>query len=116
MINKSYQKISELKTLRIGYTSLGWPLKNFPSGIVAYIQNLLLGFESSINPIVFAGTLIGDEIEDRLVDLRNFNRNKSLFNKLLFNTLYLTKLPLVRSVLYHKMMQNEKIASRATTL
>ena len=108
-MKKSNQTISELKTLRVGYTPLGWPLKNFPSGIVTYIQNILLGFDTSINPIILAGTLIGNEVEDQIIDLNHFNQNKSLLHKLLFNMLYLTKFPLAKSVLYHKMVVNTSL-------
>jgi glycosyltransferase involved in cell wall biosynthesis len=94
---------SELKTLRVGYASPGWPLKNFPNGIVTYVQNILPGLGSNINPIILAGTLIGDEVEDKLVNLYKFNKDKNLFQKLLFTILYRIQLPLAKSVLYRKM-------------
>lgn len=102
-MNNLNKKISELTTLRVGFTTPGWPLKNFANGIVTYIQNVLPGFGANIKPVILAGTLIGDEVKDRLIDLHHFNKNKSLFQKLLFNTLHLTNLPLAKSILYHKL-------------
>ena len=83
-MNKPNQIAGESKTLRVGYISPGWPLRDFPNGIVTYVQNILIGLDSSIKPIILAGTLIGDEVEDQLINLYKINTNKSLFQKFLF--------------------------------
>ena len=75
------QKIHEQKILRVGYAAPGWPLKNFPNGIVTYVQNILIGLDPNIKPIILAGTLIGDKVKDYLIDLNKLNKNKDLFQK-----------------------------------
>lgn len=82
-MNNSKKKVCELTTLRIGFTTPGWPLKNFANGIVTYIQNVLPGVGASISPVILAGTLFGDEVKDRLIGLHHFNKSISLFQKLL---------------------------------
>ncbi len=99
-MNKSKQIAGELKSLRVGYASPGWPLKDFPNGIVTYVQNMLVGLDANIKPIIFAGSLTGDEIEDQLINLNKFHQNKSLFQGLIFKVLYRINLPLVKSILY----------------
>ena len=101
-MNKPKQIASKHKFLRVGYASPGWPLRDFPNGIVTYVQNMLAGFDSKIKPIIFAGSLIGDEIEDQLINLDKFNKNKSLFQRLIFSMLYRIKLPFAKSVLYRR--------------
>ena len=101
-MNKPNQIAGESKTLRVGYISPGWPLRDFPNGIVTYVQNILIGLDSSIKPIILAGTLIGDEVEDQLINLYKINTNKSLFQKFLFIMLFRIKLPLAKSILYRK--------------
>jgi glycosyltransferase involved in cell wall biosynthesis len=72
-----------LTNLTIGYLSPGWPLKACPNGIVAYVDNLLSGFNSDVNPIILANqseNLSGNNI---IVDLSQIAINKGVLNKII---------------------------------
>ena len=103
------QKIHEQKILRVGYAAPGWPLKNFPNGIVTYVQNILIGLDTNIKPIILAGTLIGDEVKDQLIDLNKLNKNKNLFQKFIYTFLYRINLSVAKSILYHKMSHDNAL-------
>ena len=103
------QKIHEHKILRVGYAAPGWPLKNFPNGIVTYVQNILIGLDTNIKPIILAGTLIGAEVKDQLIDLNKLNKNKNLFQKFIYTFLYRTNLSVAKSILYNKMSHDNAL-------
>ena len=103
------QKIREQKILRVGYAAPGWPLKNFPNGIVTYVQNILIGLEPNIKPIILAGTLIGAEVKDQLIDLNKLNKNKFFFEIFVYSLLYRINLSVAKSMLYHKMSHDNAL-------
>ena len=108
-MNNLSQKIHEQKILRVGYASPGWPLKNFPNGIVTYVQNILLGLDSNTKPIILSGTLVGAEIRDQLIDLNKLNKHKNLFQKFVYTFLYRINLSVAKSMLYRKMSHDNAL-------
>ena len=80
---KEQVQITSNKTaLRVGYASPGWPLSQFPNGIVAYIQNILDGFDDEIKPIILADA-IGSETKVDLIDTSSLTIPRSPLQKLL---------------------------------
>ena len=101
-MKKLNQIVDEKTVLTVGYTSPGWPLRDFPNGIVTYVQNTLIGLDVNIKPIILAAPLIGTEVKDQLIDLTKFGTNRNILQKLLFSILYRIKLPFAKSVLYRR--------------
>lgn len=101
-MKKLNQTVDEKTVLTVGYTSPGWPLRDFPNGIVTYVQNILIGLDINIKPIILAAPLIGTEVKDQLIDLTKFGTNRNILQKLLFSILYRIKLPYAKSVLYRR--------------
>ena len=101
-MKKLNQTVDEKTVLTVGYTSPGWPLRDFPNGIVTYVQNILIGLDINIKPIILAAPLIGTEVKDQLIDLTKFGTNRNILQKLLFSILYRIKLPFAKSVLYRR--------------
>ncbi len=99
-MNKPNQVANTHQLLRVGYVSPAWPLSHFPNGIITYVKNMLVGLDSNIKPIIFTDPLIGDEVEDQLINLYRFNKHKNLFQQFIFTMLYRINLPLAKSILY----------------
>ena len=100
-------KIRNLKkdkeaTLNVGYVSPGWPLSHFPNGIVAYIQNIIVGLDEKTKAIVFARLVEGFEANKNVINLSNFNPTRSRLQKLVNKILARIKLPYFQSVLYQR--------------
>lgn len=55
--------------LRVGYLSPGWPLKNYPNGIVAYIQNIIDCQEDKMTPFILTDNYINNDATDNLIKL-----------------------------------------------
>jgi len=68
--------------LTVTYISPGWPLNNFPNGIVAYIDNLMAGFDSSVRAQILAREVIGEMLSESIIDLSQLTERKSIINKL----------------------------------
>lgn len=88
----------------VGYVSPGWPLNNFPNGIVAYIQNVLYGLDDKIKPVIFAHTLIGSAPDVDLIDLASLTTPRSIVDNLLDKIIYSLKFPCFRSIQYKRNM------------
>jgi glycosyltransferase involved in cell wall biosynthesis len=88
--------------MTVGYVSPGWPLNNFPNGIVAYIQNVLYGLSDEIKPIIFAHTLIDCAPNVDLIDLSSVTRPRSILDNLLDKIIYGLKFPCLRSTQYQR--------------
>lgn len=107
-------------TLTVGYVSPGWPLSHFPNGIVAYVQNIIAGLDAKTRPIVFARLLDGFAETGDVINLSNFNIDKSPLQTLVDKILYKIKLPFALSLRYKRtaayLAQNQKraIQSAAT--
>jgi glycosyltransferase involved in cell wall biosynthesis len=70
------------KKLSIAYVSPGWPLNSYPNGIVAYIENLILGFENKITPYILAQKTNKQATDERVIDLSTFDVERTLIDKL----------------------------------
>jgi glycosyltransferase involved in cell wall biosynthesis len=88
--------------LRVGFFSPGWPLKNFPNGIVAYIQNITYGQEDKIEPVIFANSLVDDKPKNDLIDLSSLINDRSLLDKILDKIIYTTKLECFAPIRYKR--------------
>jgi glycosyltransferase involved in cell wall biosynthesis len=78
----------EIKKIRVGFLSPGWPLKYFPNGIVAYIQNMIQGQEDKMTSFVLTDNFINDNNSDNLIKL---STTKSLIEKTIDKILYRIK-------------------------
>ena len=95
-------KTDKNNTLHIGYTSPGWPLAEFPNGIVTYVQNIRCGFEGDLKPVVLAAPLIGVELKNQLINLSKFSINRGLLQRATDSLLYRIKLPFANSLRYQR--------------
>lgn len=84
--------------LNIGYLSPGWPLSSFPNGIVAYVENLVAGFDEQTvatilaqqghnqasikNLIILSGIAVNRGYKDKVTDALIYKINNSFTNKL----------------------------------
>lgn len=70
------------KKITVAYVSPGWPLSNFPNGIVTYIANLILGFNSTVTTYIFAQQTGKETAKDLVIDLSSFDMDKTITDKL----------------------------------
>jgi glycosyltransferase involved in cell wall biosynthesis len=68
--------------LRVGYVSPGWPPKNFPNGIVTYIQNIIYKQEDKINAIILTYDLIEVTPNSNLINLSSIINKRSVFERI----------------------------------
>ena len=59
----------EKNNLSVAYLAPGWPLEFFPNGIVAYIDNIISGFDRNTQAYILANQISGNEMSDHIVDL-----------------------------------------------
>lgn len=76
------------KSLRVGYLSPGWPLSNYPNGIVAYIVNILSGLSPDIQANILTSNINQADMTDMIVKLNKhqpkyFNYPSRIFGKIL---------------------------------
>ena len=88
--------------LAVGYISPGWPLNNFPNGIVAYIENMLYGLDDRVNPIILTQKLADSELRNGLIDLSSLTATRGLLEKILDKILYSLNLPFLSSIQYQR--------------
>jgi glycosyltransferase involved in cell wall biosynthesis len=88
--------------LKIGYVSPGWPLSDFPNGIVAYIENMVNGLDENAQAFILARTLKNFKPTQNIVDLVSYNLPKSLSQKLLDSAFHKIKLPYARPIQYQR--------------
>jgi glycosyltransferase involved in cell wall biosynthesis len=92
------------RKLSVAIATPGWPLNHFQNGIVTYTHNLLLGLDEIAKPIVFAASLLGSEVKNRLIDLSRVKVDhatvKQLLDKVLFriNIKYIYKFQYQRNI------------------
>lgn len=94
--------MDEKNALTVGYVSPGWPLSDFPNGIVAYIQNILHGLDVNIKPIILSQTLLGYEPKKDLIDLSSLVPTRRILEKILDKILYNVRLPFLESIQYQR--------------
>ena len=121
-IKKSAQINDKNSQLTIGYVSPGWPLSDFPNGIVAYVQNVIEGLNAKTKPIIFARLLAGFAETDDVINLLKFNVDKSplqkFFDKILhkINSPYARQLSYKRTAVYLAQNQKRAIESAAAPM
>jgi len=96
------QNAKKNQLLKIVYLTPGWPLSKFHNGIVTYVHNILSGFDNRIKPIIFASPLIGEEVEDKLINLSKFLNVKNAFQKIADKVLNRFTFPYARTIQYRK--------------
>ena len=99
---KKQTQTDKSKPMHIGYTSPGWPLADFPNGIVTYVQNIRYGFGSDQKPVVLAAPLIGAELKNQLINLSKFSIHRSFLQRITDSILYRIKLPSANSIRYKR--------------
>lgn len=104
-MKKQNQIKNEKSSLVVGYVAPGWPLSDFPNGIVAYIQNIVAGLnlaelDLKITAVILARVLKEVSSDDHVINLSNYNTPKPPLQKLLDKVLYKIKLPFIQSIIY----------------
>lgn len=94
------QKSNNPTNLTIGFISPGWPLSQFPNGIVAYVQAILSGLPINIKAVVFADPVVGIELKNQLIDLSKFKIKRNLLQKTIDWFCSRIKLPFAASMSY----------------
>jgi glycosyltransferase involved in cell wall biosynthesis len=93
---------NKINAITVGYVSPGWPLCNFPNGIVAYIQNLLYGLSSDTKPIILAQSLVNCAPRKDLIDLSSLTITRSLMEKISDKIIFSLKLPSFHKAQYRR--------------
>lgn len=70
------------KNLNIAYVVRGWPLADFPSGIITYVNNLINGFEQNIHTSIIAHHAINAVDDDRVIVLSKLPYERPLLTKI----------------------------------
>lgn len=94
------QKSNNPTNLTIGFISPGWPLSQFPNGIVAYVQAILSGLPINIKAVVFADPVVGIDLKNQLIDLSKFKIKRNLLQKTIDWFCSRIKLPFAASMSY----------------
>ncbi len=97
--------------LSIAYLSPGWPLNAYPNGIVAYIQNIISGFDDDVIKSIITRHVEGKDHES-VIDLsliEDVNFISNMIDKVLFRI----KMPYTQHKAYHRKWNSvsEKIIS-----
>jgi len=64
--------------LSVAYLSPGWPLSHFPNGIVAYLENLIAGFDRNTQAYILANHVRGNTMAGHIVDLSAISLHRTL--------------------------------------
>jgi len=76
------------KPISIGYFAPGWPLSGFPNGIVAYIENIISGFDRTlVSPFILANEMLADYRGEVVLNLSNF-AERQLIERLIDRILF----------------------------
>jgi glycosyltransferase involved in cell wall biosynthesis len=94
--------VDKKSVLRVGYLSPSWPLSHHPSGIVAYVQNILDGFDNKTKAIILTEILGDLESGDDIIDYSSLAKTISSWEILLDKVLYRINLPYSHLFLYKK--------------
>ena len=96
------QDLDKNHHLTVAFTSPGWPLSKFHNGIVTYVHNILHGFDDKTKAIVLAGPLVGDEVEQKFINVSKFLTTKNVLQRLVDRILAQLNLPFVKSIQYRR--------------
>jgi glycosyltransferase involved in cell wall biosynthesis len=98
------QQINE--NLNVGYVSPGWPLSSNPNGIVAYIENIISGFDhKQVNPLVLSFGMNEPEIEGFSVDIQKYDNYKNLPLEYLIKVLLKFRLNYAEKIKYQHFLR-----------
>ena len=75
-------EMSDAKQTSVALFSPGWPLNKYPNGIVAYINNIISGFDNQVIPTIVTAKLDSRTSDISTLDLAPGYKNKSYVNKL----------------------------------
>ena len=106
---KKQTQTDKNKPMHIGYTSPGWPLANFPNGIVTYVQNIRYGFESDQKPVVLAAPLVGVELKNQLINLSKFSIQRSFLQRITDGLIHRIKLPFSNAIRYKRVSEQNAL-------
>lgn len=73
--------------VRVGYISPGWPLASYPSGIVAYVENIVTAMHEIADPIVLSFGMDEPEEEGRTVNIAKYDNYTNLPAEMLIKVL-----------------------------
>ena len=90
------------KKITVGFTSPGWPLSHFPNGIVAYVQNIVMGLDETTKAIIFARVSESYETADNIVNLSKLNPDKTWLQKLVDKILHVIEFPFAKTLVYKR--------------
>lgn len=79
-------------TLRVGYTTPGWPLKSYPNGIVAYVQNITYLQEDKIDAVIFTDNLEDNPTAQQLILLSKQSNFRIFIDKIVDKIYNLAKI------------------------
>lgn len=102
-INMQDHKLDE-KKITVALTVPGWPARYYPNGIVTYVNNIILGFSSSITAIILAAPLAGDVVDSRVIDLSKIKARKNIMLKIFDALLLKFNLKPTHAIQYTKTM------------
>jgi len=78
------------KKLTVGFFSPGWPLSNYPNGIVSYVENIISGFDKhSVDAVVLANSIAVDYKNGEVINVSKFADNQ-LGDRIIDAVLYRT--------------------------
>jgi len=81
------------KKLIVAYFSPGWPLKDYPNGIVAYIQNIIQGFSLQVQAVIFTNNLSLVKTDNTVVGLSQLWKESALVIRLCDKALSIYLIP-----------------------
>lgn len=79
------------KKLSIALLSPGWPLSQYPNGIVTYVQNIISGFSNLANVHIIARE-VKNEINKQVINQADFVSTEGLIDKLINKILFKFKI------------------------
>jgi glycosyltransferase involved in cell wall biosynthesis len=95
------------KLLRVGFFSPGWPLSSCPNGIVAYIQNIVMGLENLAHPIVLTDHFYGHVFNEEVVDITNFEYKRTVPQKVIDKILGKLESPYIHKLRYKNFITHD---------
>lgn len=77
--------------LSIAYVSPGWPLSDYPNGIVTYIKNIITGFDEDVITHILAHQVGRGHHDVSVLDLSQYSVKRGFTDKLIDKVLYRLK-------------------------
>lgn len=99
--------LDKSNVLTVGYSSPGWPLSQYPNGIVAYIQNITDGLDGQAKYIIFAGVAVESESEVSCIDLSRQVVVRDISSKAIDYMLNKVRLPITAPIRFKRHLTYE---------